>query len=210
MSFNLPYACLANYSPRGSSELSVKSRDVCARVKKGSEKTISSAFVYFDAATMTIFSPFLNADTLLIPVPRSSLLQPDSVWPGLIISNLLVASGHGSQVSTCLQRTRAVPKSSGSYSAESRPSIETQLESLHVEPEMITHRQITLIDDVLTLGRTSIACALKLREAYPQVEIKLFVLLQTKSRISEITQFIEPYVGEITYNPNTGKASRSG
>ncbi|MDJ1497649.1 hypothetical protein QNI19_32215 [Cytophagaceae bacterium DM2B3-1] len=159
---------------------------------------------------MTLFSPFLNADTLLIPIPRSSLLQPDSVWPGLIISNLLVAHGYGSQISTCLQRARAVPKSSGSYTAALRPSIETQLDSLLVAPEMITHRQITLIDDVLTLGRTSVACALKLREAYPQIEIKLFVLLQTKSLVPDIAQFIEPYVGEIAYNSNTGRALRSG
>ncbi len=171
---------------------------------------ITSAFNYFDTDTVALFTPFLNTNALLVPVPRSSLLQPHSLWPSLVIANLLVAHGYGSQVSTCLQRTKAVPKSSASYTAESRPSVSTQLDSLIVESQIITHRQITLIDDVLTLGRTSVACALKLKEVYPDIEIKLFVLLQTKGLISEIAQFIEPYVGEITYNSNTGKTTRSG
>lgn len=76
--------------------------------------------------------------------------------------------------------------------------------------EMLQSDQITLIDDVVTLGRTSYACAQKLHETCPDMKIKLFALMRTKGLTPDIDVFIEPSVNAITYNKRTGNTTRFG
>jgi predicted amidophosphoribosyltransferase len=49
-------------------------------------------------------------------------------------------------------------------------------ESLAVTNQLLGPLQITLVDDVLTMGRTAFACALRLHEAFPGAEIRIFAM----------------------------------
>ena len=204
----IQYATFANYSPRGSSELSKNSKMICGRVKAGKEKTIKSAFPHLGKPVETIFNSFLNSEAVLVPVPRSAPLSEGAIWPSKIIADLLVENGFGKEVLPCIQRVTAVPKSSSSSSAKDRTSVQNHYDTLAVTDSLFSPRNITLIDDVLTLGRTTFACAMRLHEAFPQANIRVFTLMRTQGFIDNIEKLRDPSVGTISYNPSSGKTSR--
>ncbi len=123
---------------------------------------------YFKAAT-------------LIPVPRSTLTLQESFLPSKVIADVLVKNGIGNSVTPCVNRITAIPKSSSQFSAETRNSVQTHLDSLGVAPTLIPEKTIILVDDILTLGRTAIAAAIKLKEIFPEKEIKIFAPFRTRS-----------------------------
>jgi pyrimidine operon attenuation protein/uracil phosphoribosyltransferase len=51
---------------------------------------------------------------------------------------------------------------------------------LQVNPVLVTEPTIIVVDDILTLGRTSMASALKLQKVYPDKEIKIFCAVRTR------------------------------
>lgn len=89
--------------------------------------------------------------------------------------------GLGNKVYECIQRVKPIPKSSSQHSAETRNSVQTHLDSLVVNNFIIPETTIIIIDDILTLGRTSMACALKLNKIYSEKEIKIFCPFRTRS-----------------------------
>jgi len=54
------------------------------------------------------FVNFFNENTILIPAPSSSLLQPNSLWVPELLANALVKVGLGKDAKSCLQRVYAV------------------------------------------------------------------------------------------------------
>jgi hypothetical protein len=57
--------------------------------------------------------------------------------------------------------------------------------------------KITLVDDVLTRGRTSYAAARRVHEAFPEAEIRLFAIIRTQGLIPDINALVDPSVGRI-------------
>lgn len=92
--------------------------------------------------------------------------------------------------------------------AEFRPSVLEHYESLMVIKELTSPSQITLVDDVLTLGRMSYACAWRLHEIYPTTPIRLFSIFRTQGFIPDIEKLVDPQFDRITFNRNTGKTTR--
>ena len=198
----LKYATVANYSPRGSSELSVQSRDTCYRFKNGNADTLQQFANYLrrQVATSAIFNDFFGPDVVLVPTPSSSLLVAGGLWPARLIADELIRVGLAGVVTPYLQRSYAINKSSNAPQG-SRPTVEDQYKSLVVnKPDLIPPKRITIIDDVLTKGRTSFACALRLSEAFPTSQIRLFAPIRTQGLAPEITQRIEPATGNITFD----------
>lgn len=204
----IPYGTLFNYSPRGRSERSVTSRNLCGAIKAGRPKVVEKAVAYLNRTEAENLRPFLNEDTTLVPVPRSAPLVADAIWPSKVIAEQLVQAGFGREVLPCIQRTNAIRKSSSQFNADSRPSVREQYDSLAVTPELASPTHITLIDDVLTLGRTTFACAQRLAEAYPNAEIRIFTLIRTQGFIPNVENIFDPSLGTISYNPNSGKTTR--
>ena len=64
--------------------------------------------------------------------------------------------------------------------------------SLEVDPALMPYDQITLVDDVLTMGRSAFACALKLHEAYPSAEIRTFAVVRTQGQMPDIQSLWTP------------------
>ena len=75
------YGTFANFSPRGTSALSLRSRKACGRIKAGSTEQMESALPHLAKPEAEVLHPFLNPDITLVPVPRSAPLTENAVWP---------------------------------------------------------------------------------------------------------------------------------
>lgn len=204
----ITYGTLVNYSPRGQSELSQKSRLTCGGIKHCKPAYIAHITEALNRDESKLLHDFLNQDRILVPIPRSGLLKEDTIWPSLIIAEQLQNSGFGKSIETLLSRHTPLIKSSQQLGADNRPSVQDQMDSLLIEEAMFLHNKITLIDDVMTLGRTSFACALKIHEAYPETEIAVFAVVRTQGFVENIEAIFDPSIGEISYNENSGKTNR--
>ena len=95
------------------------------------------------------FESIFQSNSVLVPLPRSSLQQPDSLWVPQQIASALVRKHFGERVMPCLTRTRAVPKSATSP-ADQRPTPTDHFESLAVQGNLGSTENIVLIDDIVT------------------------------------------------------------
>ena len=198
MPFDLPYGTLLSYSPRSDSELAQKAKLVCGRIKSGDPAFIKSAIEKLSEPPCSALRSVLGNDVTLVPVPRSAPLVQGAVWPSKIIADLLVHYGYGEQTMTLINRVSAVPKSSSS-APENRPSVEQHYQSLEVlAGDLFSPPKIALVDDVLTQGRTTIACARRLMEVYHAAEIKVFAMVRTLG-FTELNQIVDPAVSKIKY-----------
>lgn len=177
-------------------------------IRLGPER-VGSVFDMLNTERCEALRDFLNPKITLVPIPRSSFTQPGTLWPAKVISDALFESGFGCQVNTFLFRKTPIHKSSLSQSADTRPSVQNQMDSLGVNRDLINDpKDITLIDDVITAGRTSVACALRLLEVFPNSTIRLFAMVRTKSFDTEVEQIVNPETGIIEYYPGSGKTYR--
>lgn len=128
----IEFGSLLSYCPRGDSDPILRARKVTAVLKvdgfvynsSGSAQPILMSewvgHTMSQVRTQLPFSGFFAENTILVPAPSSSLLQPDSLWVPERIANALVKYGFGKEVVSCLKRTRAVRKAAYSRS-EDRP-----------------------------------------------------------------------------------------
>jgi hypothetical protein len=118
----------------------------------------------------------------------------------------LVSAGLGASAWPGLHRVHAVPKSATAPPG-SRPTVDLHYESFSIEQIPASPTGIILIDDVVTKGRTLLAAASRLHEAFPRAQIRAFALLRTMGLTPGIAQFWEPCKGQIRWS--SGDAHRS-
>ncbi|WP_292288831.1 phosphoribosyltransferase [Marivita sp.] len=200
------YGTFANYSPRGRSELSVRSRGTCGGIKAGRINIIESAIPHLNNPVSAILQPFLAPDVTFIPIPRSAPLKDDALWPGRVICDVLHAHGFGREVQPYLERVQAVTRSSSAPAAD-RPLYTEHMETIQANVPLFPPEKITLVDDVLTMGRTCFACAELLRQACPQAEIRIFAMIRTQGLQENIERIVDPAIGIIVGYPS-GKTHR--
>jgi hypothetical protein len=73
-----------------------------------------------------------------------------------------------------------------------RPTAYLHYESFLIERPAIAPESIVLIDDVVTKGRTLLAAATRLQEAFPGAQIRAFALVRTMGLISGVQQLLDP------------------
>ena len=200
------YGTFANYSPRGTSEIAKRSRIVCGNIKAGKRSQIETALPRLADPAAAVLNPFLNSNTTLVPVPRSAPLSEGALWPAKVIAEVLAEGGYGREVLPLLERVIAVQKSSSSPAKE-RPLTHEHVESLRVRQDLLEPTSITLVDDVLTMGRTTYACATLLQQSLPRAEIRIFAMIRTQGMIEDIDVIFDPSVGTIVGYPS-GKTFR--
>lgn len=81
--------------------------------------------------------------------------------------------------------------------------MQAQQDSLVVTPVLIIEPTIIIVDDILTLGRTSMASALELQKVYPDKEIKIFCAIRTRSW-KEVATIIDISRGSVHLTFNGG------
>ena len=210
----LRFGSLLAYSPRGDSDLAKRSRTAMVELKSDrvggrSRLPMSERVARLIAAQVAEmpFADFFGDDAALVPVPRSGLLKPGSLWVPDRLARALVAAGLGSEVLPCLRRVKAVPKASLSP-ARQRPLPEAHYESMSVERQLASPARILLIDDVVTRGSTLLGAARRIERAYPAIDIRAFAAMRTVSNPADLSAIRDPVVGTIRFREASGDTLR--
>lgn len=198
----LTFASCYVYSPCGACAMSARSRLLCSMLKSGDAHFIPRYVerVRQQASELSMFTGFFDASDLLIPIPGSEPRNEGITAVTERLAAALVREGLGSAAWAGLCRVRGVRKSATS-SHGNRPTVHEHYDSFAIERAggMPRAAQIMLIDDVVTKGRTLMAAATRLQEAYPEARIRAFALLRTMGLIPGVTRLLDPCVGQIRW-----------
>ncbi|MGH8296875.1 MAG: hypothetical protein ACRETZ_15480 [Steroidobacteraceae bacterium] len=162
-----------------------------------------AARVWLERAGHGRFAALFGERVLLVPVPGSAAAGC-TPWVGERLAWCLQQLGLGAQVWPVLRRRHAVRKSAFAPAGE-RPSVLEHYASFAIEcaTDPCERRRgclrLTLVDDVITRGRTVLAAAGKLREAFPEAEIRAFALLRTLRRGEVPCKLSDPREGEVRW-----------
>lgn len=173
------------------------------------------------------FAAFFAADVVLVPVPGSRPRER-TPWVGERLAWCLKDMGLADTVWPCLKRRHPVRKSAFAAAGE-RPSLLEHYASFVVEraeanagclgrwrrtspPDGSTRTRaagrsvraglaprLVLVDDVVTRGRTLLAAAARLSEAFPGCEIRAFALMRTLGRGEVLWRNPDPCEGEVRW-----------
>lgn len=196
----VPLATLLVYSPRGSSDVSRRSRDVCYGLKQGNVGVLERAMVVLQAqVTSGTFRDFFQGEVGLVPAPQSAPLVKGGLWVPNLIAERLVVGGFGKSVHPYLVRRVALPKSAYAGPGE-RPTCQQHYDSIGVSAGLVAPSRLIVVDDVVTKGRTLLACVRRLREALPACEIACFAMIRTKGVQPEVENVLDPCLGRIGWS----------
>jgi predicted amidophosphoribosyltransferase len=204
----LKYASLLSYSPHGNTPDDLESKYVTYSLKQdryeGQPPILMSDWVAKKTQEKSgLFGTFFRSNTLLVPVPSSSLMEKDTLWVPERIANALVKKGFGKQVVPCLRRETAVQKAATSP-AHDRPSVKDHYDSFSVQGSLSEPEDILLIDDVITRGATLLGCANRLISVFPKCRIHAFAAIRTISDPEKFKNLQDSCIGTIYLNNNGG------
>ncbi len=97
-----------------------------------------------------------------------------------------------------VERRFAVRKSATARNAE-RPTVLQHYDSLSVAGSPARTNGLVLVDDVITKGRTVLAAAMRLHEAFPNADVRAFALVRTMGFLSRVTQPLQPCQGYVRW-----------
>ena len=207
---SLDFASCFVYAPSGLSAVSARSRSFCATIKAAEPDLVPlyARCVARQAHRIAKLEAFFRDIDVLIPIPacRPDRVQrahlPNRLADALVVEGLATKAGRG------LQRIRAVPKSATAAPGR-RPTVHAHYDSLQVlsRPPFLEGAHLLLIDDVVTKGRTLLAAAMRLHEAFPQARISAFALVRTRGFEEDLDGLLEPCVGRIGWR--AGEAHRN-
>ncbi len=197
----IEFSSLLTYSPRGNKQDHIVSRNVKNSIKNDivdkcgvmSEQIAQLIKIHLDEYC---FSDYFNKNVILVPTPKSSLLQPNELWVPKRITMALEKNGLGKN-RECLIRETAVTKSASAQSKD-RPKALEHYNSMRVNELLVQPKEITLVDDVITRGATTFGAVNRLVEAFPQANIRVFAVLRTISNPDEFSKIYDPCVGTIS------------
>ena len=197
----VPFAACYTYSPKGTSEVSRRSRQLCTRVKNGSTKWLRcyAARVHHEVVHGCGLRALFTEHTLLVPIPEYHSLAQTSFWAARRLAIELQATGLAADVWTGLRRISSVEKSASAWMWE-RPTVHQHYRSFGVIPSSKTPTDLVLVDDVITKGRTLLAAAMRLHEAFPNADIRAFALVRTMGFVLDVERLFDPCQGEIRWN----------
>jgi hypothetical protein len=209
----LPFAACFAYSPAGSGSLCDAARSIRAQLKICDPDWLPrlAARVWLQVASGKRFAATFGARVVLVPVPGSAATQVGP-WVGERLAWCLKEIGLAGAVWPVLQRRLTVRKSAFAPAGE-RPSVLEHYASFAIERAPLgewpmpseARLRLTLVDDVITRGRTLLAAADRLREAFPSAEIRAFALLRTLARDEPLRRLLDPCEGEVRW---TGRDAR--
>ncbi|MGH8290926.1 MAG: hypothetical protein ACREV7_18255 [Steroidobacteraceae bacterium] len=164
-----------------------------------------AARVWLQVASGRRFAATFGARVVLVPVPGSAATQVEP-WVGERLAWCLKELGLAGAVWPVLQRRHAVRKSAFAPAGQ-RPSVLEHYASFVIERKRLSESptpsgerlRLTLVDDVITRGRTLLAAAERLREAFPTAEIRAFSLLRTLGRDEPLRRLLDPCEGEVRW-----------
>ena len=202
----ITYASCYVYSPTGAGAVCERSRMLRALLKSGDAGFMRkyALRVRQQARDSPLLAGFFDAADVLVPVPGSAPCPSGRLCAAEHLSIALVNAGLGGVAWPGLHRVRPVRKSATAAPGD-RPTVSLHYESFIVDRPSISPERIVLIDDVVTKGRTLLAAASRVQEAFPCAQIRAFALVRTMG-FSGIPQLLAPCRGEIRWK--SGDAHR--
>jgi predicted amidophosphoribosyltransferase len=196
------------YSPTGTGAVCERSRLLRALLKAGdADFMVKYALrVRQQAADSSLLAGFFSTADVLVPVPGSSPCAAGGWWAARHLAVALINEGLGGAEWSGLHRVWAVRKSATAAPGE-RPTVNLHYDSFCIERPATPPERIVLIDDVVTRGRTLLAAATRVHEAFPFAQIRAFALVRTMGLIPGVRQLLDPCKGEIRWR--AGDAHRS-
>jgi predicted amidophosphoribosyltransferase len=185
-----------------------RSRLMRALLKAGNASFMSkyALRVRQQARDLPLWRGFFDTTDVLVPVPGSIPYIEGGLWAAEDLARALVKAGLGGVAWSGLRRAHAVRKSSTAAPSE-RPTVHLHYESFIIDRPPKDPERIVLVDDVVTKGRTLLAAASRVHDAFPSAEIRAFALVRTMGLISGVEQLLDPCKGEIRWS--AGDAHRS-
>jgi predicted amidophosphoribosyltransferase len=197
----LCFASCYVYSPVGTGRISQHSRLLRSLLKAANPRFIEKYAVrvhqQVDSGSMALRGYF-GDDDILVPVPGSEAGGINRAWGAAHLADALVSEGLGRAAWRGLKRNSRVPKSAYALSG-ARPSLGRHYDSFALATPLCEPHSIVLIDDIVTKGRTLLAAAVRLHEAFPRAHIKAFALVRTMGLVSEVNCLLDPCRGEIRW-----------
>lgn len=186
---------------------------MCARLKSGDPAWLPfyAGVVHEQAARHGMLSTLFARESVLVPVPGSA--PPGrGVWAAQRLALALQGVGLGGSVWPGLERRFPVRKSATALNAD-RPTVRQHYESFAVTGRWnVTERpsppererpcpsgRMVIIDDVITKGRTILAAAIRLHEAFPHADIRAFALVRTMGLVPDVGQALSPCHGVVRW-----------
>jgi predicted amidophosphoribosyltransferase len=201
------YASCYVYSPSGTGAVCARSRLLCALLKAGDARFMVryAVRVHQQALGSSRLAGFFCSTDILVPVPRSVPRCHGGTWVAADLSHALVQEGLGAMTWPGLRRISAVRKSA-TAAPGARPSVAVHYASFSIDRPPVIPTSVVLIDDIVTRGRTLLAAASRVREAFPDAKIRAFALLRTMGQIPGVQSLLDPCTGEIRWR--AGDAQR--
>lgn len=199
----LSFGSYLTYSPHGISELEKKSQNIVNKLKN--ERSIGNPPIFMSQCVVDQinenlnqlpFKDFFGSDVSLVPVLRSCLMQPGTLWVSEKIVKAMVKYGFGESY-PCLTRIKSVPKAAFSKASDRAQAID-HYNTIECQPLVNVPTKIVLVDDVITSGSTIRGCASKLKEVFPNADIRAFAIIRTISNSNEFKKIVDPRVGTIS------------
>ncbi len=204
----LIFASCYVYSPFGCNDASERSRLLRDLLKAGDALFMVK---YAERVSQQVrdsspLTGFFSPESVLVPIPGSAPQGGAGRTVADMLATALLGEGLGHVVWAGLHRVRPVLKSATAVPG-SRPSVAAHYASFAADASGGCLRQIMLVDDIVTKGRTLLAAAARLREALPQAEIRAFALIRTMGLVPDVNRLLDPCVGEIRWK--SGDAVRT-
>lgn len=200
MRSRLEFASCYVYTKHGTSEQARAARRIRDRLKLGGPDALTGAAERI-AQLHTKGSPlegWISDDAILVPAPGSAPLVQGGLWVPERMCRALIPAGVGGSVATLVTRAKAVPKSAYA-TVGARPTVAQHIDSLEVGSQLLPPGPLVIVDDVITKGRTLLAVATKLEQAYPDREIRAFAVMRYRGYVEDIDNRIEPCIGAVTW-----------
>jgi predicted amidophosphoribosyltransferase len=196
----IEYASCYVYSPTGTGAVCERSRLMRALLKAGDASFMLkyALRVRQQVAESPPLAGFFGTSDVLVPVPGCAPSMRGGVWAAKHLAVALVNEGLGVAAWSGLRRVRAVRKSATAALGE-RPTVNLHYESFLIEEPAMPLERIVLIDDVITKGRTLLAAASRIHDAFPGAQIRAFALVRTMGLTPGVEQLLDPCKGEIRW-----------
>lgn len=200
----IEFGSLLSYSVRGTSKRAEESKSAMRNLKQ--DNVLNSGILTSEYVARAIkkdikkypFADFFNSNTVLVPIPKSSLPIPGMLWIPERITTSLINNGLGRSSEPCLERVTAVARSSGQRVGSRRASPSEHYESMRVKELLFEPEEIVVIDDVVTRGSTFLGGVNKLAETFPSAKISAFAVMRSIYDPDDFVDIVDPRKGKIT------------